>query len=38
MVCIINGIFHGIFRCVCEEKRQYHEWLVDVIMVSAVGV
>jgi len=34
MICIINGIFHGIFRPEISAGHKYHDGIFGVVMVS----
>jgi len=36
VICIINGIFHNIFRALWSEKQRYHEGKIDAGMLSGI--
>jgi hypothetical protein len=38
IICIINGIFHGIYCVKQGRKHRYHERQIGAVMVVADGV
>ena len=36
IICIVNGIIHGICRVLQSKKQWYHEWRMGAVMVLLV--